>query len=107
MRAKKNYMFTNKEHPVRGIMSFLLGIISIISIILAVFFTFQNKGVAAFNYGIVVLLATLFSIVGLTLGILAKTEKDKYYFFCYMGMILNFIGLVMISGILYVGAYGI
>ena len=46
MTKKNGYIFTNKEHPQRGIMSTVLGIVSAVSIILALYFTFQNGGVA-------------------------------------------------------------
>lgn len=106
-KHKSNYMFTNKKHPKRGIMSAVLGIISIISILLAVWLTFRKDGVAAFNYGLAILLATLFSLAGLWLGAASRTEKDCYYLFPCLGIGFNLLALAGISFILYAGAYGL
>ncbi len=106
--AKKNgYIFTNKEHPQRGIMSTVLGIVSAVSILLALYFTFRNGGIAEPRYGVAVLTAVLFSIAGLILGILSRMEPDKYYLFSYLGLVINTLVLTGAGFILFAGAYGI
>lgn len=107
MKHKSNYIFTNKKHPKRGIMSTILGMISIISIVLSIYLTFTQRGEAAFNYGIAVVWSLIFSFVGIGLGIAARTEKDRFYLFAYIGILLNFAALAGISFILYAGAYGL
>lgn len=107
MKRKSNYIFTNKKHPSKGIMSTILGMISIISILVAIYLTFLQRGVAAFNYGIVILLSTLFSLVGIFLGFASKTEKDSFHLFSYLGILFNLLVLLGISFILYAGAYGL
>ncbi|MCI5584479.1 MAG: DUF6142 family protein [Lachnospiraceae bacterium] len=107
MEKKKNYMFTNKKHSSRGIMSAILGTISLVSLGLAVFQTYQVKGEAGGNMGTVGFVATCFSITGLTLGILSKTEADRFRLFPYLGIVLNLLALMATSTILYAGAYGI
>ena len=107
MSHKEGYIFTNKNHPQKGIMSTVLGVLSVASICAVIYFAFQNKGVAQFRYGTVVLLTTIFSMVGMTLSVVSRMEKDKYHLFSYLGMIFNFIALAAISFILYAGAYGI
>ena len=107
MEKKKNYMFTNKKHPIKGIMSVILGIISLASLGLAVYQTYEARGEANGSMGVVGFVATCFFIIGLVLGFLAKRETDRFGFFVYLGIALNFLGLVVISAILYAGAYGI
>ena len=107
MEQSKRYKFTNKKHPEKGIMSTILGIISLVSIWMAVYQTFLAGGEAASNMGVVGLMITCFSVTGLVLGYLAKNEYDKFLFFPYLGMILNVLALACISVILYAGAYGI
>ena len=107
MEQSKRYKFTNKKHPEKGIMSTILGIISLVSIWAAVYQTFLARGEAATNMGVVGLMITVFSVTGLVLGYISKKEYDAFMFFPYAGMILNVIALGCISVILYAGAYGI
>ncbi len=107
MGKKKNYMFTNKKHSSRGIMSAILGVITLTSLILAVFQTYQVKGEAGGNMGMVGFVATCFSITGLVIGFLSKAEPDRFRFFSYVGILLNLLALAAVSMILYAGAYGI
>ena len=107
MEQSKKYKFTNKKHPEKGIMSAILGIISLVSVWMAVYQTFLARGEANTNMGVVGLMITIFSATGLVLGYLAKKEFDKFMFFPYLGMVLNVLALACISVILYAGAYGI
>lgn len=107
MKHKANYIFTNKKHSKRGIMSTILGIISMISIIAAIYITFLQKGVAAFNYGIAVLLSALFALAGLWLGVRARMEKDRFYIFAYVGIAFNLITVAAVGFILYAGVCGL
>lgn len=105
-KKKRHYIFTDKKNPPRAVMSTILGTISITTIVLVIFLTFQAEGVAKRQYGTSLLLAMIFSLVGVVLGALSKTEKDRFYFFSYLGIILNLLDLAAISVILYAGAYG-
>lgn len=107
MEQSKRYKFTNKKHPEKGIMSTILGIISLVSVWMAVYQTFLAKGEASTNMGVVGFMITCFSATGVVLGYISKKEVDKFMFFPYLGMILNVLALGCISVILYAGAYGI
>ena len=107
MEHTKGYKFTNKKHPEKGIMSTILGMISLVSVGTAVYQTFLARGEANTNMGVVGLMITLFSATGLVLGYLSKKEHDKFMLFPYLGMVLNVLALGCISVILYAGAYGI
>ena len=107
MEQSRRYKFTNKKHPEKGIMSTVLGIISLVSVWMAVYQTFLAKGQAATNMGVVGLMITIFSVTGVILGYISKKEHDKFMFFPYLGMVLNVLALGCISVILYAGAYGI
>lgn len=106
-RKKRHYIFTDKKNPPIGIMSTILGAISITAIALVIVLTFQAEGVAESRYGTTVLLALIFSLTGIVLGILSKMEKEMFYFFSYLGIILNFLAICAVSFILYAGAYGL
>ena len=107
MARKNSYIFTNKEHPQKGILSSALGLISAVSVVMALYFAYQNGGTAEPRYGVALLLAALFSVAGFILGILSKMEPDKYYFFSYLGLILNALVLIGTGFILFAGVYGL
>lgn len=107
MNQKRGYKFTNKRHPEKGIMSVALGIVALVYLILAVYGTYQAGGEAGSNVGLVGLLVTLFSIGGMILGVLARSEQDKYPLFPYLGIGVNLVVLGLVSFILYAGAYGL
>ncbi|MCM1215721.1 MAG: DUF6142 family protein [Lachnospiraceae bacterium] len=101
---KKSYLFTNKKHSDRAIMATILGIISLVSMGIVLFMTYRNDGEAAVGFGFTGLLATIFSVVGLGLGIVTFQDKDYYRFFPVLGILLNLAALGGIGFILYVGA---
>lgn len=103
MFQKKNYIFTNRKHPEKGIMSTILGTIALGSLMLAVYFTYQNQGNALPRYGAVGLLSTLFGLAGMTLGIMSCMERDRYHVFSWTGIGLNLLMLIAAGFILYFG----
>lgn len=101
---RKNYIFTNKKHSYRAIMATILGMISLISLIIVVFMTYRDAGEACVGYGFTGLFATVFSMIGLGLGIVTFRNKNYYRLFPVMGTMLNLAVLGGISFILYIGA---
>jgi len=85
-------------------MSVILGIISLVSLGIVVFRTYQNGGEATVGYGLTGVLATIFSLTGLLLGILTVKDKSYYPFFPVLGIVLNILAFAFVSTILYVGA---
>ena len=105
MAKKNSYMFTNKQHTQKGIMSTILGVISLATLAYAVAMSYLKAGDIPRQYGAAALLVTIFAFVGIILGVVSKTEKDKFFFFTYLGIALNVLALAVISVILYAGAY--
>ena len=105
MNLKKNYIFTNKRYSEKSIMSAILGVISLGALVAAVYYTFLAGGEAMVGYGVTGLLATIFSLVGLVLGILSKLEKDKFYLFSYIGIVTNALAVISIIYMIYVGNF--
>ena len=93
MAFRKGYIFTNKDHPKKGIMSFILGILSI------------GGGESSERYGAAGVLASVFMLVGLFLGISSLMEKDRFKLFPVLGIIFNVIAFLILSLIMYAGAY--
>lgn len=101
---RKSYIFTNKKHSQRAIMSTILGIISFVSLSIVVYLTYLSGGEAQNGYGLTGLLATIFSFVGLILGIVTVRDKTYYRLFPWLGVILNCLSLGAVSLILYLGS---
>lgn len=86
-------------------MAVILGIISLASLGTAVFLTYRNQGQAEFRYGIAAILAVIYSVVGLVLGIVTAVKPDYYKLFPILAILLNGAALAAAGLILYMGAY--
>ena len=104
MRRRKPYKFTIKQISPWSVMSTILGGISFIAMVLAIVFTFHNMGVAKQGYGMTSVLSLIFSLSGLVLGIKTRLEKDMYYIFANIGIVLN---MFMVAFIIYVLVLGV
>lgn len=107
MARRKNLIFTNKKHSEKAIMATILGIISLFSLGTVIFLTYTRGGEATVGYGVTAILAVLFSLAGLILGITTVREVDRYRLFPCLGILLNLAALVGVGLILYIGVYGI
>lgn len=105
MSKKNSYMFTSKQHTQKGIMATILGVISLVTLAYAIVMSYLKAGNVPRQYGAAVLLVMIFAFIGIVLGVVSKTERDKFYFFSYLGIVLNVLALIVISVILYAGAY--
>ena len=87
-------------------MSTILGIISLTAFVVSVYIAFVGKGTIGAQIGIVGVLSFIYAIVGLYLGIVSRFEKEKFYFFCYIGMVLNTLSLAASVVTIYLGVRG-
>lgn len=85
-------------------MATILGVISLTSLGTAVFLAYREKGEAAAGFGFTGVLALIFSLVGISLGIRTFCDKTYYRLFPVLGILLNLAALGGISLILYAGA---
>lgn len=103
--AKKGYKFTNKKHSPKAVMSTVFGALSDISLIVLVYLSYIRGGQVPVNYGIAVILVLIFAVVGCLLGVLAWQEREKFKVFAIIGLVLNAVALMAVSGVLYAGSY--
>ena len=103
MKRRQPYKFTIKKISPWSVMSTILGVISMVSMLLTVIFTFHNHGEARIGYGLTSILSLIFSGVGMGLGIKTRLEKDMYYIFANSGIAVNSLVLVFIIYILVLG----
>ena len=105
-RRRSRYIFTDNKHPVRGVFSAVIGLMSFLSLSLSVFLTYVSGRPATDSYALGVIWALLFAIVGLVLGILSTREKDIYLLFPRLGILINALTLVCVIGIFVIGIVG-
>ncbi|WP_026660838.1 DUF6142 family protein [Butyrivibrio sp. AC2005] len=100
-RGHGRYVFTDKKHPEKGVLSAALGLISVVTIIYAVFLSYKNGGEAEGKYAVAVMICLVYSIAGLVLGIMSRMEKDIFRLFPTLGIILNVLSLIWVGLLLY------
>jgi hypothetical protein len=86
-------------------MSTILGIIAVTAICIAIELAYNNGGIALIQYGAAVLLAVIYSAIGLILGIRSLKEQDIFKLFPIVGIVFNTIALLAGGGILYLGGF--
>ena len=84
-------------------MGTILGVISLVSMGIVIFLSYQKNGETPVSYGLTGLLATIFSMIGLILGILTLQEKENFRLFPWLSTILNVLVLSVMGFLLYAG----
>ena len=105
MSHKKNYMFTNRRHSEKAIMSTVFGVLCTVSLVIVVVLSYSRGGDVPAGYGFTGLFAAILSLVGMLLGVLALREADRFKLFGWLGILLNGVSLGAVSGILYAASY--
>ncbi|MDF2474094.1 MAG: hypothetical protein K0R21_1876 [Anaerocolumna sp.] len=86
---KKNYKFTDIEHSVKGLISFILGIVSMIAFLVVSYLSSLSGGNGGFGYGVTGIILFIVAIGGLILGVQSFKEKDIYYNAPIAGVVMN------------------
>lgn len=100
-RRRERYVFTDKKHPEKGVLSTAFGSLSVFTIAYAVYLSFMNGGQAEVRYAAAVLFCIFYSIAGLILGIISRMERDIFTFFPNLGIVLNVLSLVFMGVLLF------
>ncbi|MCQ2522218.1 MAG: DUF6142 family protein [Lachnospiraceae bacterium] len=97
------YKFTDKKHPLTGILSVVLSVISIAGLIAAIVTTYHLGGDAPFRMGVVCFLSLLMAVAGIVLGIIGLRKYNSFHIFPIAGLVLN-VGIILnIIRIVYAG----
>lgn len=106
MKSKnKSYIYSDKKHTVKGIIATILSLISLIALIIILIMSYSKEGKVSNSYGVTVLLCLIYSITGIIFGVLGRYEEDKYYLFANIGIAIGGLDVLLVSLILYVGAF--
>ena len=101
--VRDRYMFTDNRHPEKGVMSTILGCISVGALACAVVFTYRDGGEAQLRYAAAALVAAIFSVIGFVLGIMSRFERDIFKLFPNLGIILNLLSIIFVVFLLVLG----
>lgn len=101
---KRRFIYTNKKHPKRSIMSGVLGILCILSLATAVFLTYRAGGETHAGYGLTGLLSLIFSVTGVSLGISGLRLRESFRLFSVLGIILNALVILWLGLLVYWGS---
>lgn len=105
MKPRGNYIFTNKTHPLKGVMSIILGLIAILSIAHVVNLVFMLRQEALVSYAMTVILALIYAIAGMTLAIITSIQRDIFKVTAYIGILLNAFVIIVVGIIIYLGVF--
>ncbi len=100
---RRKFIYTNKQHTLKGIFSAILAVVSMAALIFLIVMSYVRGGEITATFGAIAFICTVFSSAGIIIGLMGKNEPDRYYFFSYLGIVWNIVDLLMISGILYSG----
>ncbi|MBQ7584420.1 MAG: hypothetical protein IJT24_07390 [Lachnospiraceae bacterium] len=104
---EKRYIFTSNRHSKPGMMALMFGMMSLISLFLAVGFSIKNAGENALRMGGAGFLAIIFALVGSVLGIMSLRESDVFPTLPKIGFGISLISLLLWIGVIYAGISGI
>ncbi len=88
-------MFTTKHQSENGIISTVIGLISLLVLISSIGFSFANGGDVPRNYGGVGLFAALGDLIGIIAAIISLREKDIFIWVPRAALIANIVLLLI------------
>ncbi|MCR5419696.1 MAG: hypothetical protein K6E98_01655 [Lachnospiraceae bacterium] len=103
IRKKKSFMFTSRHYSLQSILALTMGICSVAGMMGAVAVSFKDKGEPPAHLGGVGLFGMLGNIVGTIAGMTSLNESDIYKWVSYFAMVLNMIGMLLWTLILFWG----
>lgn len=99
--SRKKIQFTDKTHPVQGIISVILGVCSFALLLVLFVLSSKEKGAAGLEAGALGMLGFIISLIGFILALRCYRKEDIYLIMPSLGAVLNGL-LVILCMILYV-----
>ena len=96
--------FSDKKHPKHGIISVVLGVLSIIILLTLCIVSGHAKGRAGMEIGALGLATMVLSIIGFVLAVRCNKEEDIYHVTPAVGSVLNGIMILLFMVLFIKGA---
>lgn len=103
MHNRHKYKFTDKSQSAGGIFSTILAAAAMAIFAAAVWLSFQKKGEAGREIGLMGVLCLFLSGIGLAVGVKSFQEEEIFFLFSWIGTILSAVMLVGMFLIFLVG----
>lgn len=103
MARKMMYSFAEKKNPVNGIISTIMGTVSLVLLLAAIYMSYYMRGDAGIYVGAFGISGMLFGLVGFILGIYSFSEKNIKYKYPKLGSVLSGITFVVWLGLYLIG----
>ena len=101
---RKRIRFSDKKHPKNGIISVVLGVLSIIILLTLCIVSGHAKGRAGMEIGALGLATMVLSIIGFVLAVRCNKEEDIYHVTPAVGSVLNGIMILLFMVLFIKGA---
>lgn len=88
MAKKMMYSFEEKKNSTNGIVSTIMGVVSLVLLVAAVYSSYYMRGEAGLYAGAMGLSGILFSFSGFIVGIISFSEKNIKYKYPKIGSLL-------------------
>jgi len=89
LRKKRRIRFTDKKHPIQGILSTIMGILTLVILLLLFFVSGKAKGNADLMIGLAGILDMIASAVGFVLARRCYKKEDIYMTTPAVGSFIN------------------
>ncbi|MBO4898672.1 MAG: hypothetical protein J5509_00110 [Lachnospiraceae bacterium] len=103
MARKNRIIFSSRDQSDKGIMSLVLGILSMVSLAYAGIVSYIRQGEVPDKFGSALFVTFVFAAIGLILGGLARNEADKLKTIPTVAMILNGLAILALGFFLWIG----
>lgn len=103
MAKKMMYSFAEKKNPVNGIISTIMGTVSLVLVVAMIYTSYYMRGDAGIYAGAFGLSGMIFGLAGFIVGIISFSEKNIKYKYPKLGSVMSGIAFVIWLGLFLIG----
>ncbi|MFT3983421.1 MAG: DUF6142 family protein [Lachnospiraceae bacterium] len=107
IKKKKSFMFSSRHQSEIGILSLVLGVVSLGGMAGAILVSFLGRGETALRLGGVGLFAVLADVIGIVAGCMSLQERDIFVWLPRAALILNLLALALWIYLIMMGIRGV
>ena len=95
IKKAKSFMFTTKHHSFSGVMGCVMCVISIVVMIVSIYFAFINRGQSSVSTGSLAFFSVILNFLGAIAGVTALGERDIHKWVPITSIVANLIILAV------------